>query len=102
MVSNWIMSEALREIKDYDREMEDCPVIHSVLTELLKMIKNNTISGKIGEDVFKKKYLTGKSPKAILKDKGLAQNKSQYTLCLTENPTFSVKNPKYEARNPKQ
>ena len=61
MVSNWIMSEVLRAIKTMDREIEDCPVSPSALTELLKMIKDSTISGKIGKDVFKEMYREGKS-----------------------------------------
>lgn len=73
MVSNWIMSELLRAIKGDDREIEDCPVSPSALTELLKMIKDGTISGKIGKDVFKEMYREGKSARAIVKDKGLIQ-----------------------------
>ena len=73
MVSNWIMSELLRAIKGDDREVEDCPVSPSALTELLKMIKDGTISGKIGKDVFKEMYREGKSARAIVKDKGLIQ-----------------------------
>ena len=73
MVSNWIMSELLRAIKGDDREIEDCPVSPSDLTELLKMIKDGTISGKIGKDVFKEMYREGKSARAIVKDKGLIQ-----------------------------
>jgi aspartyl-tRNA(Asn)/glutamyl-tRNA(Gln) amidotransferase subunit B len=73
MVSNWIMSELLRAIKGDGREIEDCPVSPSALTELLKMIKDGTISGKIGKDVFKEMYREGKSARAIVKDKGLIQ-----------------------------
>lgn len=73
MVSNWIMSELLRAIKGDDREIEDCPVSPSALTGLLKMIKDGTISGKIGKDVFKEMYREGKSARAIVKDKGLIQ-----------------------------
>lgn len=73
MISNWIMSELLRAIKGDDREIEDCPVSPSALTKLLKMIKDGTISGKIGKDVFKEMYREGKSARAIVKDKGLIQ-----------------------------
>ena len=73
MVSNWIMGELLRAIKGDDREIEDCPVSPSDLTELLKMIKDGTISGKIGKDVFKEMYREAKSARAIVKDKGLIQ-----------------------------
>jgi len=73
MVSNWIMSELLRELKGDNREIEDCPVSPSGLAELLRMIKDGTISGKIAKDVFQEMYREGKSAKTIVRDKGLIQ-----------------------------
>ncbi len=92
MVSNWIMSELLRELKGDGREIEDCPVSPMALAELLKMIKDGTISGKIGKDVFKEMYREGKSAKTIVKDKGLIQISDEAEIAaiieqvLRENP----------------
>ena len=73
MASNWIMGELLRELKSDDRQLGDCPVSPSGLSELLKMIKDGTISGKIAKDVFKEMYREGSSAKTIVRDKGLIQ-----------------------------
>ncbi|MFB0521553.1 MAG: Asp-tRNA(Asn)/Glu-tRNA(Gln) amidotransferase subunit GatB [Desulfatiglandales bacterium] len=73
MVSNWIMGELLRELKRDDREVQDCPVSPSALADLLKMIKDGTISCKTAKDVLKEMYREGKSAKTIVKDKGLIQ-----------------------------
>jgi len=73
MASNWIMSELLRELKGDDGQIEDCPVSPSALSELLKMIKDGTISGKIAKDVFKEMYREGNPARAIVRDKGLIQ-----------------------------
>jgi aspartyl-tRNA(Asn)/glutamyl-tRNA(Gln) amidotransferase subunit B len=92
MVSNWIMSELLRELKGDGREIEDCPVSPMALAELQKMIKDGTISGKIGKDVFKEMYREGKSAKTIVKDKGLIQISDEAEIAaiieqvLRENP----------------
>ena len=43
------------------------------LAEMLKLIENNTISGKIAKTVFEEMFATGKMPGAIVKDKGLVQ-----------------------------
>jgi len=97
MVSNWIMSELLRELKGDDREIEDCPVSPIALAELLKMIKDGTISGKIGKDVFKEMYREGKSVKTIVKDRGLIQISDEPEIApiieqvLRENPDQVIK-----------
>ncbi len=73
MVSNWIMSELLRELNREKREIESCPVTPEGLAELLQMIKDKTISGKIAKTVFIEMYNTGKSAKEIVSEKGLVQ-----------------------------
>ncbi|MGD9505205.1 MAG: Asp-tRNA(Asn)/Glu-tRNA(Gln) amidotransferase subunit GatB [Syntrophobacteraceae bacterium] len=71
--SNWIMSELLRELNRDEREIEDCPIPPANLTELIRLIDGNVISGKIAKTVFDEMYSTGKSPKVIVAEKGLTQ-----------------------------
>jgi len=71
--SNWIMAELLRELKDDEREIRDCPVKPVQLADLLKLINAGTISGKIAKTVFTEMYKTGRDPAAIVKEKGLVQ-----------------------------
>jgi aspartyl-tRNA(Asn)/glutamyl-tRNA(Gln) amidotransferase subunit B len=72
-VSNWMMGELLRELKRDEREMDQCPVTPQHLAEMLKMIKEGTISGKIAKDVFEEMYRTGDRPAKIVKEKGWIQ-----------------------------
>ncbi len=72
-VSNWIMGDLLRELKNDDQDIEDCPVSPERLTDLLKLIDNGTISGKIAKTVFEEMYRTGQPPAQIVKEKGLTQ-----------------------------
>ncbi len=73
IVSNWIMSELLRELKRDEREIEECPVPANHLAEMLKMIEDGTISGKIAKSVFEEMYRTGKQAPAVVKEKGWVQ-----------------------------
>jgi aspartyl-tRNA(Asn)/glutamyl-tRNA(Gln) amidotransferase subunit B len=73
MVSNWVMSELLRELKKDQREIDQCPVKPEDLANLLKLIDDGIISGKIAKNVFEEMYATGKAPKSIIKEKGLEQ-----------------------------
>jgi aspartyl-tRNA(Asn)/glutamyl-tRNA(Gln) amidotransferase subunit B len=73
LVSNWIMTELMRELKGEDTGIASCPVTPQHLADLLKTIESGTISGKIAKTVFEKMYATGKSPEVIIKEKGLVQ-----------------------------
>jgi aspartyl-tRNA(Asn)/glutamyl-tRNA(Gln) amidotransferase subunit B len=72
-VSNWIMGDLLRELKRDEREIDQCPVTPLHLAEMLSMIKDGTISGKIAKDVFEVMYRTGEKPSKIVQEKGWIQ-----------------------------
>ncbi len=73
IVSNWIMVELLRELKHDERDITECPIPPENLAQLLKLIDDGTISGKIAKTVFEKAYKTGKAPKDIVEEEGLIQ-----------------------------
>jgi len=73
VVSNWIMGDILRELKQRDADIRQCPVTPKHLSEMLKLVDNGTISGKIAKTVFEEMYTTGKMPEEIVKAKGLVQ-----------------------------
>jgi aspartyl-tRNA(Asn)/glutamyl-tRNA(Gln) amidotransferase subunit B len=72
-VSNWIMGDLMKELKNDNREIDDCPVTPERLTDLLKLIDDGTISGKMAKTVFEDMYQSGKPPAEIVKAKGLTQ-----------------------------
>ncbi|MGQ9920565.1 MAG: Asp-tRNA(Asn)/Glu-tRNA(Gln) amidotransferase subunit GatB [Desulfobacca sp.] len=72
-VSNWIMSELMRELKKDDRGIETCAVSPQALGRLLALVEEGTISGKIAKSVFSDMIATGQDPDAIVKAKGLGQ-----------------------------
>jgi aspartyl-tRNA(Asn)/glutamyl-tRNA(Gln) amidotransferase subunit B len=72
-ISNWIMTELLRELKTDNREIKDCPVTPEKLVGLLRLIEQGTISAKMAKDIFPEMYKTGKSAEAIVQSQGLTQ-----------------------------
>ncbi len=72
-VSNWVMGEVLRALKEDNREISDCPVTPRLLTGMLKLVESGAISGKIAKTVFDEMYKTGKEPSKIVEEKGLLQ-----------------------------
>lgn len=72
-VSNWIMTEVLRELKKREIEADEFQVSPERLAQLIKMIEEGTISGKIAKQVFADTIESNKSPEEIVRDKGLVQ-----------------------------
>jgi len=70
-VSNWIMTELMRELKG--GEISECPVAPEQLGNLLAMVEKGTISGKIAKVVFADMLETGKDPEAVVAEKNLLQ-----------------------------
>lgn len=77
LVSNWIMSELLRELKKDEKDIEGCQVTPRQLAELLELIDKDIISGKIAKSVFQEMYTTGRSAAGIVDDQGLKQVKDE-------------------------
>jgi aspartyl-tRNA(Asn)/glutamyl-tRNA(Gln) amidotransferase subunit B len=72
-VSNWIMAELLRELKRDERDIAQCPVPPGQLAELLELLDQGVVSGKIAKTVFEAMYASGKSARAIVAERGLVQ-----------------------------
>jgi len=92
-VSNWIMGDLLRELKRDEREIDQCPVTPKHLAEMLTMIKEGTISGKIAKDVFEEMYQTGVHPEKIVRDKGWVQIQDENEILKAIEKTMEA-NPK--------
>jgi aspartyl-tRNA(Asn)/glutamyl-tRNA(Gln) amidotransferase subunit B len=68
------MSELLRELPgDDERAVRESPIPPARLAELLRLIDDGTISGKIAKDVFAKMFRSGEGPRAIVEREGLTQ-----------------------------
>jgi len=74
LVSNWVMSELLRELPaDDERAIAEAPITPSRLAGLLRLIDDGTISGKIAKTVFEKMLATREEASAIVRREGLTQ-----------------------------
>ena len=71
--SNWVMTEVLRKLKDGEGPLSAAPVAPGRLAEMIRMLGEGTISGKIAKDVFERMWTSGESPKVIVEREGLAQ-----------------------------
>ena len=71
--SNWIMGEILRFLNEEKKDIAACPITPQALADMIRLIEEGTISGKIAKEVIEEMYRTGRPAKAIIAEKGLVQ-----------------------------
>lgn len=70
-VSNWIMGDLMRVLKEKGLEADSIPFPGKYLAKLVLLIDKGTISGTIAKKVFEKMFESGKDPGVIVKEEGL-------------------------------
>ena len=73
VVSNWVMGDLMRELNRHHHTPRQAPVTPARLAELLRLVDEGVISGKIAKTVFEEMYQTGKQPGEIVAERGLVQ-----------------------------
>jgi len=73
-VANWIISEVYSRLNEDEKEQGMMPIKGEDLGNLVNLIEEGTISGKMAKTVFEKMWQTGKSPATIVDEEGLKQN----------------------------
>ncbi len=80
VVSNWIMGEFSAQLNNAGLEADQCSFRPSDLAELLQMIDEGLISGKIAKEVLEKAFQSGKEPRVVVEEEGLLQISDQSEL----------------------
>ncbi len=73
LAANWVINELLGILNKNEKALEESPISAEKLGEMIALISDDTISGKIAKDVFADMYTTGKTATAIVDEKGLKQ-----------------------------
>lgn len=71
--ANWIMGDLQALLTEAKLEIDACKVAPAQLAAMIAMINDNTISGKIAKEVLSEIFVSGKSPKQVVEEKGLVQ-----------------------------
>ena len=71
--ANWVMGDLFGALNRTGRTIEDSPVSAAALGEMLDLMADNTINGRIAKDVFEAMVETGDMPGAIVEARGLRQ-----------------------------
>ena len=71
--ANWMMGDFFAALNRTGRSIADSPVSAASLGQLLDLVSDQTINGRIAKEVFEAMVETGESPGAIVEARGLRQ-----------------------------
>ncbi|KAJ7519248.1 hypothetical protein O6H91_20G030700 [Diphasiastrum complanatum] len=73
LTANWIMGDIAAYLKSEKTSISDVKLTPATLAELISLIKDGTISGKIGKEILPELLRKGGSVKEVVEAKGLSQ-----------------------------
>jgi aspartyl-tRNA(Asn)/glutamyl-tRNA(Gln) amidotransferase subunit B len=73
MIANWLMGEVFAALNRDSKTIETMSLPAAHLAQLVDLILDDTISGKIAKDVFAKMWESGKEPAKLVDELGLRQ-----------------------------
>jgi aspartyl-tRNA(Asn)/glutamyl-tRNA(Gln) amidotransferase subunit B len=73
LAANWVTTELFGALNRKGLEIEASPIKAGALGQLVDLIADGTISGRIAKDVFEIMFETGGAPAQIVEERGLKQ-----------------------------
>lgn len=70
-VSNWLMVEAMRLLKEQEQDPEDIRFSPENLAKLIQLVENNVINRTVAKTVFEEIFASDVDPEAYVEEKGL-------------------------------
>jgi aspartyl-tRNA(Asn)/glutamyl-tRNA(Gln) amidotransferase subunit B len=72
-VSNWVMNDVLRMIREEDTSAGELGLRPDELAEIISMVEEGAISNSVGKDLLTQVRNSDRSPEQIVEEEGLAQ-----------------------------
>ncbi|MGC8935948.1 MAG: Asp-tRNA(Asn)/Glu-tRNA(Gln) amidotransferase subunit GatB [Candidatus Methanomethylicaceae archaeon] len=79
-VSNWIMSDLLGVLHEKGMEIQESKITPKALAEMLSMIRDGAISGKIGKIILPEIVETGKMPSQVVRERSMERIADRETI----------------------
>jgi aspartyl-tRNA(Asn)/glutamyl-tRNA(Gln) amidotransferase subunit B len=73
LASNWLMVDLTALLNERSLSFADIPIRPQQLAELIRLISEDTISTRVAKDILPDVLDTGRSPRAIVEERGLVQ-----------------------------
>ena len=76
-VSNWLMGETMKLLKEKTIEPDEITFSPSNLAKLINLVENGAINGSVAKDVFKKIFEEDIDPEKYVEENGLKMNSDE-------------------------
>ena len=73
LVASWVVGELFASLNKNGQSIENSPLSAGALGELIDLIEDNTLSGRLAKEVFAAMLETGKAAAVIVDEQGLRQ-----------------------------
>src|SRR5438067_1633009 len=73
LAANWVINDLLGALNKAGKDIENAPVSPDQLGAVIDLIKEGTISGKIGKDLFEIVWNEGGDPRQLVESRGMKQ-----------------------------
>ena len=73
-VSNWLMVETMRLLKEHNMDPDELSFQPSNLAKLIMLVENQTINGTVAKEVFEQIFKEDVDPERYVEEKGLKVN----------------------------
>jgi len=72
-ISNWMMSDVLRYLYENNLELQESKITPAKLVEMIQLINEGVISGKIAKKILPEIIVTGRDPQKIVEEQGMVK-----------------------------
>ncbi len=79
-LANWLVGDVAGYLNEHNLELEDLPITPQHLAELVRLIEEGVISGRIAKDILPEVLQTGRLPSEIVRERGLVQISDEETV----------------------
>src|SRR5579863_414465 len=73
LAANWILNDLTFQLQESRKQIEECSITAANLAELIRLVRNGEVTGKMGKEILAEMFRTGKAAPDIVSAKGLAQ-----------------------------
>lgn len=88
-ISNWMMSDLLRYLYENNIELYESKITPQKLVDMIRLIEEGIISGKIAKKILPEVIVSGKDPREIVMEKGLIKIMDEELLNELANKVFT-------------
>ncbi|MDR5684224.1 MAG: Asp-tRNA(Asn)/Glu-tRNA(Gln) amidotransferase subunit GatB [Armatimonadota bacterium] len=79
-IANWQIGDLAAYLNEHNLELSDLPITPAHLAELVRLVEDGTISGRIAKEILPEVLSSGRRPEEVVAERGLVQIRDEAAL----------------------